>query len=192
MFIEDLAAQVQRFALVAGLGRLTATMIPAEERPGMSPHPARLYIATEKPRPANMGGGVVAWTGYINVNDEIVALNGLLSLVCEVITEAGRTAATVRNVIVDKQAAELKYTTAKRRLRATLTGRVGVTGDLFVRREADGSVWLLDPDKREAGFGFRFGSLDELWRTHPELRPIRWGADERGPFLIVASMAMEA
>lgn len=43
--------------------------------------------------------------------------------------------------------------------------------------EWDGAVWLLDPEKRESGFGLLFGSLAEVRKAHPELWIVRPDGD---------------
>lgn len=48
-----------------------------------------------------------------------------------------------------------------------------------------GPVWLLDPVKGFAGFGFQFPSLADLWRAHPYLRPAATGHDSAGPWMRV-------
>lgn len=56
-----------------------------------------------------------------------------------------------------------------------------------IRTFADGSVWLLDPVKDTAGFGFYYASLADLWRVWPDLRPIECGQDESSPWMLVES-----
>jgi len=75
---------------------------------------------------------------------------------------------------------------AEQRLERTLTGRSLAFGEVLVTVADSGEAWMQDPVKGDAGFGLHFRSLSELWRTHPELRPVRW-ADGR---LICAAMAM--
>jgi hypothetical protein len=75
---------------------------------------------------------------------------------------------------------------AENRLERTLTGRSCVTGEVWVDVAPDGTAWMHDPIKGAAGFGLRWPSLADLWRAHPELRPVRW-ADGR---LICAALAL--
>lgn len=192
--IETTMQRLSDLASAAELGRVTATFRPATDNPGRGASPARVYITTEKRRDESVGGGLVSWTGYVDVGgnaDHLDALNGLLSLVCEAISDVGLLAAQVRNAFADKRAADARRADAEERLRRVLTGRNFAHGECFVRVGDDGSAWLLDPVKRDAGWGLRFPSLTDLWRDHPELRPVRWGADPRGPFLIVSPMALD-
>jgi hypothetical protein len=75
---------------------------------------------------------------------------------------------------------------AEIRLERTLTGRSCVTGEVWVDVASDGTAWMHDPIKGAGGFGLRWPSLADLWRAHPELRPVRW-ADGR---LICAALAL--
>jgi hypothetical protein len=75
---------------------------------------------------------------------------------------------------------------AENRLERTLTGRSCVTGEVWVDVAPDGSAWMHDPVKGAGGYGLRWPSLADLWRAHPELRPVRW-ADGR---LICEALAM--
>jgi hypothetical protein len=141
-----------------------------------------------------VGGGVVQWSGWFNSDaDEqhIGALNVLLQVVADLFNEAGRTAAIVRNALEDRNAARRAQRIAEDRLERVLLGTTPAFGDIFVRVDPhNGSAWLLDPVRRDSGFGLRFASLADLWIAHPELRPIRWGADAEGPVLIVAPLAL--
>lgn len=47
-------------------------------------------------------------------------------------------------------------------------------GRVLVVLSDDGAVWVQDPEKRDAGMGFRFESLADLWRTWPDIRPVSW------------------
>lgn len=75
---------------------------------------------------------------------------------------------------------------AKDRLEAVLHGRRRLFGEALVRVAADGAAWLMDPVKQEAGMGFRFDSLADLWHAHPELRPVRW---DGGDLIVDATIA---
>ena len=72
------------------------------------------------------------------------------------------------------------------RLQRALTGRSSVFGEVLVTVSADGTAWLQDPQKGDAGFGLHFTDLPTLWRCHPELRPVRWD-DGR---LVCAALAL--
>jgi hypothetical protein len=78
---------------------------------------------------------------------------------------------------------------ANDRLDAVLHGRRRLFGEALVRVAADGVAWLLDPRKQESGFGLRFASLADLWRAHPELRPVRW---DGGDLIVDATIALDA
>ncbi len=43
--------------------------------------------------------------------------------------------------------------------------------------------------EEEAGFGLRYSSLTDLWRAHPELRPVRWGG---GDLIVDATIAVRS
>lgn len=76
---------------------------------------------------------------------------------------------------------------ADARLARVLIGRSLTFGEVLVSVAADGSAWMQDPAKGDAGFGLHFADLATLWRCHPELRPVRW-ADGR---LVCAALSME-
>ena len=56
---------------------------------------------------------------------------------------------------------------------AAVTGRRRFSGPVLLKptrpEDWSGEVWLLDPTKKERGFGLRFDSLGEVRRLHPEL-----------------------
>lgn len=83
---------------------------------------------------------------------------------------------------------------AERRLARLLTGTPPMAlGEWIVRvikREAGDEVWLLNPDGEFKRAGLWFSSLEQLWRAHPNLRPIAWGEDKHGPWLRVASVTL--
>ena len=76
---------------------------------------------------------------------------------------------------------------AQGRLDAVLHGRRRLFGEALVRVADDGVAWLLDPVKQEAGIGLRYPSLADLWREHPELRPVRWA---NGDLIVDATIAL--
>ena len=76
---------------------------------------------------------------------------------------------------------------ANARLSRVLTGRSLTFGEVLVSVGADGSAWMQDPTKGDAGYGLHFSDLATLWRCHPELRPVRW-TDGR---LVCAALSME-
>jgi hypothetical protein len=75
---------------------------------------------------------------------------------------------------------------AEDRLDAVLHGRRRLFGEVLVRVCEDGSAWLLDPVKQEAGWGLRYPSLADIWRDYPELRPVRW---DGGDLIVDATIA---
>lgn len=87
-------------------------------------------------------------------------------------------------------ALRVKLARADDALSAALDGRRRFLGPVLCvpARDGDwaGAIWLLDPDKREGGFGVHFDSLSEVRRTHPELWVI--GATERGVLLDAVSI----
>lgn len=179
---------------IASLGPLRARLRrPAQVRPGQAGVQACIVVSTRIPRPANVGGGVVKWTGYVDFidNEHVEKLNTLLRLLMEMAEDVGPLLAAVRNAYERTDAAREAQRSAEERLDRVLTGGPSrARGTFHVALGADGGAWLLDPEKRGNGFGFWFACLDDLWRAHPELRPVAWGADERGPFLTVKSFAM--
>lgn len=74
----------------------------------------------------------------------------------------------------------------------TSPGKQRLFGNARIRTFADGSVWLLDPVKDTAGFGFYYPSLADLWRVWPDLRPIECGQDESSPWMLVESQPIVA
>lgn len=174
-------------------GRIRATIRPAEDRAGVASTPAVLYVETSLTRDANVGGGTVQWSGWFAPTDpdHIEGLNALLRVIADYVSDAGRAAATLRGAIIDRDSARRAQQDAAVRLDRVLHGRTPAFGEILVRVDPhNGSAWLLDPVRKDAGFGLRFPSLNDLWREHPELRPVRWGADADGPVLIVAAFAM--
>lgn len=69
----------------------------------------------------------------------------------------------------------------------TSPGKQRLFGKARIRTFSDGSVWLLDPVKDTAGFGFYYASLADLWRVWPDLRPIECGQDESSSWMMVES-----
>lgn len=85
-----------------------------------------------------------------------------------------------------RAAARRGQSAANARLSRVLTGRSLTFGEVLVSVAADGSAWMQDPVKGDSGFGLHFANLSDLWRCHPELRPVRWD----GGRLICAAMAL--
>lgn len=113
--------------------------------------------------------------------------------------EFGRLAEELRNANDSAQRADeraalakLRADRAEQRTEAVLGGRHGLLGSGTAevrphdRATWTGAVWLLDPVKRWAGFGFQFNTITDLWRAHPYLRPLAAGADDDGPWMLVA------
>lgn len=191
-YSQDIRLVAER---IAALGPLSARLSrPAEVRPGQAGLPARIDITTSIPRPASVGGGVVRWSGYVDFVDRehVDKLNTLLHLLMELLGDVGPLLAAVRNAFEAADAARAAQRQAEEKLEQVLTGGPSLArGTFYIAVDAQGRAWLQDPVKRANGFGFRFPSLADLWRAHPELRPVRWGEDADGPFLIVETFAME-
>lgn len=183
-----------KLELIHGLGKISCRVTPAEPRPGQGPSLARLRIETSRQRPAEIGGGTVSWTLLADPggdSDHIPALNALIEVVAELLPGQATFCAAGKHAFLERDAERAARVAADKRLQATLTGRTSqVFGRALVRVERDGSVWLQDPAKQDRGLGFRFESLADLWRTHPELRPVEWGVDDQGPYMLVEAFAM--
>ena len=154
----------------------------AEERPGASAKPLRLALSYGDRT-------TMLYSSYLP-DDSVKAANAAADAVAAVThpetLELGRLQRQAKNLLDSAKAAHGARAEAQERLSRVLTGRAPFFGRLLVRTGADGVAWLLDPDKQERGFGLRFESLTELWRAHPELRPVSWGDDG----LIVEGLAM--
>lgn len=164
---------------IAALG-VTKAALTRETAPreGYSNLPAAVSIDTSIVRPRTIGGGTVSWSFYVDCQQgHEEGLNTLLRTVCDIINEATVVAATVRNAYEDKRAAEARAKLAEGKLASVLRPS-GIRGRFLVRTYPSGEVWLLDPQKQESGWGLRFPSLDELWRAHPDLRPVSWVGGE--------------
>ena len=175
MTIAHLAATCER---IAGLGLTKATLHRrAEAVEGGPSRPAWVRLETSIERPANVGGGTVGWTLYVDPAgnpDHTDKLNSLLSLLCDAISETVETAALVRNAWQARADARKGERRAEARLARVLDGR-RIRGRFLVQQDdVRGGVWLLDPEKGPTGFGWWFESLDALWRAHPDLRPVAW------------------
>lgn len=179
---------------IAGLGLLEARLLrPAEAVDGQASRPAWLEIKTAIPRPPNVGGGFVTWRGYIDGTDRehLDKLNLLLGLLMEITRDVGPLLAAVRNAFRNADVAREARRRTEARLAGVMQGSPNARGTFFVRVDAQGQAWLQDPIKRDGGLGFVFPTLADLWRAHPELRPVRWGDDETGPCLFVEAFSMQ-
>ena len=165
---------------------LRVTVTHPETRPGGPDRPAQLRV--EWP-----GGSLAMYSTFVEGRG---AASAVLDHIAVAIPACGADLADIRShleqaekVADDAKRAARRY---RERLRAVLgeTRGIGAFGDILVREIPGAGAWLLDPEKREAGFGLRFDSLDDVWRSHPHLRPVRWGADADGPFLIVRPLAL--
>lgn len=112
--------------------------------------------------------------------------------IVEVLPDATRAIAIARHAQSEaEQRASRAYAAerdAKERLNAVLHGNRRLFGPALVRVAKDGSAWLLDPVRRDSGLGLRYPSLTELWRSHPELRPVSW---DGGELIVDATVALE-
>lgn len=79
------------------------------------------------------------------------------------------------------QRANFRAKSARDALVAAIEGRRRFFGPVFVVPCIDGDwsgeVWLLDPEKRDRGYGLRFSSLRILREEHPELWIVRPDGD---------------
>lgn len=155
-----------------GVLKVTLTR-EAEPTPGGPDRPAWLRIETDIDQ--ECGKGKHGFTGHFYTYAHHDLLNATLRLVGDMIENAGLYGAILTNAIEDKRAAERRAEIERKKAAGVLDGKRGnvAFGDVFIEI-TDGAVWMLDPVKRGNGFGFRFDSLDELWRAHPNLRPVSW------------------
>lgn len=139
----------------------------------------------------------IGWSGghatlHQTYTTDMDTSNAILSEIADMLPARAKMSAAASNAFRERDKERAAREASDHALVSTLTGKstIAAWGDVFVRVADDGSAWLLDPDKRERGMGFRFDSLDAVWRTHPALRPVRWGSDAEGPFLILRAFAM--
>lgn len=170
--LQDLVTAAKTVAeLGVTKAELTREAAPREGQAGV---PASVQIQTSVSRPATIGGGTVGWTLWASSEGgREEALNTLLRLVCDLINDAAVVCATVRNAYEDRRAADARAKLAEGKLASVLRPSP-IRGRFLVRIYPGGEAWLLDPEKQESGYGYGFPSLDELWRAHPNLRPVWW------------------
>lgn len=117
--------------------------------------------------------------------------NAVADAIAEVLPDATQAIDRARRAYVEaEERTKNEYSArmdAETRLDAVLHGRRCLFGEAMVRVVEDGSAWLMDPVKQEAGFGLRYPSLADLWRAHPELRPVRW---DGGDLIVDATIAL--
>jgi hypothetical protein len=145
-----------------------------EEVPGGPPRPGWIVVADAA---ADNSANVVVYAGggvefAKRVADEIVAA---LPRASQRIDDLERRAAAAEAALTRAAASLLD---AERRLDAVLHGRRRLFGEALVRVDDAGAAWLLDPQRQERGIGLHFPSLADLWRAHPELRPVRWSGSD--------------
>jgi hypothetical protein len=175
------------------LGPITVEWQDAVRVPGHASRPARFWLRTQVPRPPSIGGGYVSFSGMLDLGgntDWIEDLNTMGQLVARAFTEVGWLLACVHRAYQALNTAREQARRAEEKMARTLTGG-RIRGRYHVALTKSGQAWLQDPEKRDVGFGLRFESLGELWRAHPELRPVAWGADERGPYLTLEPFPFE-
>ena len=84
--------------------------------------------------------------------------------------EVAKLRATIRTLAANVES-------ARRTIDAATRGERRFNGPVLCKPHSkgqwDGPVWLLDPEKREGGFGLYFGSLAEVRAAHPELWIVR-------------------
>jgi len=153
----------------------------AENVKGQRHRPALVYV--------NDGGGSPGPSVLVDCHD-IDRANVVADAIAEVLPDAttaiGQARALQSEAEVRARHAYSEERDAKSRLDAVLHGRRILYGEALVR-VTDGEAWLLDPVKQEAGFGLRYPSLADLWRAHPELRPVRW---DGGDLIVDATIAL--
>jgi hypothetical protein len=154
----------------------------AEETPGQAHRPAWLHV--------NDGTHGTGATVLVSHHD--IEFAGLVAdAINDVLPDATQAMAKARRAYVEAEERTRKECSARLdaedRLDAVLHGHRRLFGEALVRVSDDGSAWLLDPVKQESGFGLRYPSLADLWRAHPELRPVRW---EGGDLIVDASIAL--
>ncbi len=161
--------------LIAALGVTKATLSrETSEQAGTCNVPAMVTIDTSIVRSRNSGGGTVGWSFYVNCESgRENGLNALLRHLCDIINSATYVAATVRNAYENRRLAEERAVKSETKL-AKVLGGGRIRGQFLVRLTDTAEVWLLDPVKKDAGFGLCFSSLGSLWQAHPDLRPVRW------------------
>jgi len=170
--LDDLITAARQIAAL-GVTRAKLTR-ETSEREGCSNVPATVTINTSIARPQTIGGGTVGWSFYVDCQSgHEDGLNSLLRMVCDIINDATYVAATVRNAYVNRRLAEERAITSETKLAKVLSGG-RIRGQFLVRLTDTAEVWLLDPVKKDAGFGLCFSSLSALWQAHPDLRPVRW------------------
>lgn len=154
----------------------------AEEVPGMPDRPAWIHV--------NDGTHTTGASVVVDHYDLAFAQT-VADAIAEILPDATRAIAIARTAQADAEArtrrAGALRQDAQERLHAVLHGRRRLFGEVLVRVTKDGAAWLLDPVKQEAGFGLRYPSLADVWREHPELRPVRW---DGGDLIVDATIAL--
>ena len=154
----------------------------AQERPGQGAIPLMLRI-TYGDRETSLYASHVP-DGHVDAIN--AAADALVAAAHPGTLELERLQRVARDRLDSAKEAHRARAEAQGRLARVLKGKSPFFGRLLVRVYPSGEAWLLDPDKQERGFGRCFGSLAELWQTHPELRPVAWGDDG----LLVDGLAM--
>lgn len=147
---------------------------PYEKPDGLAPRPAWIHV--------NDGTHETGASVLVDHCDDEFA-NVVADAIVAVLPDATRAIFLARQAQGDAEDREKKSHSRSRRAEAQLDavlhrGRPRVFGEALVRTFKDGSAWLLDPVKQEAGLGLRFSSLKELWQEFPELRPVRWSGGD--------------
>jgi DNA-binding CsgD family transcriptional regulator len=154
----------------------------AENVEGQRHRPALVYV--------NDGGGSASVSVLVDCYD-IERANVVADAIAELLPDATKAIGQARALQGQAESrarhAHSEERDAKSRLDAVLHGRRRLFGEALVRVTETGEAWLLDPVKQEAGFGLRYPALADLWRAHPELRPVRW---EDGDLIVDATIAL--
>jgi hypothetical protein len=155
----------------------------AEQVPGQSHRPAWLHV-----NDGTRQTGASVLVDHVDL--EFATL--VADAIAEILPDATAAIAHARKVQADAEDRARRSHSARLdadlRLDTVLHGRRRLFGEALVRVADDGVAWLLDPVKQERGFGMRYPSLADLWREHPELRPVRW---DGGDLIVDATIALE-
>ena len=122
------------------------------------------------------GVSITLWCDHYDVD----AVNNTLGLLAAAVGPAAQQAAELERVgglladATEKHRRALRlYRDARQRLAEIYEARP-TRGRFLVEIDDRGGAWLLDPVKGDAGLGFRYRTLADLWADRPGLRPVEW------------------